>query len=234
LLEDFSDEKIDDGNPVSWTPIHNQSAKHGAQNMDYHLEATGNEAGAYIEGSGAFRDVSIHTVVRVIENVPGADGWQWMGLLARGTEDEQNFYFGGISSIGYVSVGKWSPYAFDAELTALDPRQMDIDLQLDVVGSTLSMWAWSDAGGIPKPAAPQATFTDATLARGYVGFGYNPRGGSGELIVRSFEVVPEPATGGLVLVGACACCLFYGPRIARRVATCTACECLVGCERSDS
>jgi hypothetical protein len=212
FLDDFSDGDPTDGNPVSWTPIgSNPSATHSIQAQDYHLKATGPYAGAYVEGSGATGDVSLRAAIRLIETAPGNQGWQWMGFLARGSTVSSNYYFAGIGSDGYLSVGKESPYVARARLTDLDPRTVDVNLQLDVVGRTLSLWAWSDEGGVPKPAAPQLVFNDSDLTTGQIGFAYNPHGGSGELIVRSFEAVPEPSGLALVCFGL-AGVLFQWPR----------------------
>jgi hypothetical protein len=93
---------------------------------------------------------------------------------------------------------------------------MDIDLQFDVVGSQLSLWAWSDSAGIPKPASPQITW-QSTLAldRGSIGLYHNARGGMGYADYRSVSVIPEPATTALLLAGAIACGLVYCRRAGR-------------------
>jgi hypothetical protein len=82
---------------------------------------------------------------------------------------------------------------------------MDVDFQLDFRDDTISIWTWSDAAGIPKPTLPQDTLPDTTFSVGQIGFVFNSETNGSELIVRSFEFVPEPAAGTLLLIGAIGC-----------------------------
>jgi hypothetical protein len=146
-------------------------------------------------------------------------------LVGRATSSSGSFYYGGIfhdigASSNLITVGRWNPFLDNGgPSTEADPATMDVDLQLDFLEGTISVWAWSDAAGIPKPNLPQDTLLDTSFAVGQLGFVFNSETNGSELIVRSFEFVPEPATGALLLVGAIGCeMLLYRRRAARLVA----------------
>jgi hypothetical protein len=86
-----------------------------------------------------------------------------------------------------------------------DVRREDAIIQLDVIGNQLSLWAWR--AGDPRPSAPQLTATDDTYSSGFVRI----IGGVGDnrdsvTTIRYVHVanasIPEPATSGLVAIGA--------------------------------
>jgi hypothetical protein len=140
-----------------------------------------------------------------------------LGPLARSTAGGQSYFWGAITTNGYIAVGTWNPYA-DSILyfPELDSTTMDVDLQFDVVGNQLSLWAWSDEADIPKPASPQITWQSTLeLDRGSIGLYHNARGGVGHVDYRSVTVVPEPAAGPLLIVGAIACGLSCRLRMVR-------------------
>jgi hypothetical protein len=52
-------------------------------------------------------------------------------------------------------------------MTSLDVFNSDIHLRFDVIGDTLSLWAWED--GTPEPGTPQLTATDPSPITGNAG-----------------------------------------------------------------
>jgi hypothetical protein len=160
-----------------------------------------------VAGYQEFGNVSIRTTARASVNSLGSPSFHFLGPIARSTASGQSFYWGGITTDRRIAVGTWEPYAESGLIsTQLDPTTMDVDLQFDVVGNSLSLWAWSDAAGIPKPTSPQITWQATGLIRntGSIGLSFNPNGGAGYVDYRSVSVtaVPEPATGPLLFIGA--------------------------------
>jgi hypothetical protein len=215
FTDDFSDGSSTDGNPVTWIGG-------SVVNKDFRISGS-NITLAFVAGSQEFGDVSIRTTARAHVDSPGSpNDFHFLGPIARSTAGGQSYFWGGIGTNGNIAVGTWGPYAESVlSVPQLDPTTMDVDLQFDVVGNQLSLWAWSDEGGIPKPASPQITW-QSTLAlnQGSIGLGHNANGGTGYVDYRSVSVIPEPGTVALLLVGAFACGLFYLSRVAKRVARC--------------
>jgi hypothetical protein len=213
--DDFSANNILDGNPVSWSSGGPDSAAmHFASDGDYHIKSSGGGiAYALVDGSQGFRNGSMHAVVRVNQLNP--NDFYYVGLVGRGTSSSDGFYYGGIfhdvgASSNLITAGRWNPYLDNGgPPTTVNPATMDVDLQLDFRDDTISIWAWSDAAGIPKPILPQDTLQDTTFSSGQIGFVFNSETNGSELIVRSFEFVPEPAAGTLLLVGAIVCGLLH-------------------------
>jgi hypothetical protein len=204
FTDTFNDGNATDGNPVSWIGG-------SVVNQDFRLSGTG-VTYSLVAGSQDFGDVSIRTTARAhVDSLGTSNAFHFLGPIARGTSNEQSFFWGGITTDRFLSVGTWQPFSQSGGIsTSLDPTTMDVDLQFDVVGNLLSLWAWSDAAGIPKPASPQVTWQSSLqLNAGSIGLSYNANGGTGYVDYRSFSVVPEPATGALLLVGAIACGLWF-------------------------
>ncbi len=218
IFDDFADGNPTDGSPVSWSPANDPRAKHWVDDAGYHLDSHGALSLALVDGSEDVGDVSIRTVLHW-EDASVAS--EYLGVAARAAFNRGagswGFYFGVVKTTGHVSVGTVDPYVETADvLTALDPRTMDIDLQFDVIGDTLSLWAWSDAAGIGKPALPQATMNSHLRSTGQVGMAISTGLGGGETTYRYFEAVPEPHGFLLAvpaLVGFLAVCRRNRPRL---------------------
>jgi hypothetical protein len=214
FTDSFSDGSATDGNPVSWIGG-------SVVNQDLRLSGSGITQ-AFVAGSEAFADVSIRMTARALVNsLSNPNDFHSLGPIARSTAGGQSYFWGAITTNSYIAVGTWNPYADSIlYLPQLDSTTMDVDLQFDVVGNQLSLWAWSDDEGIRKPASPQITWqSPLALNRGSIGLYHNARGGNGYVDYRSVTVVPEPATGALLLVGAVACRLVRYCRRASQLRT---------------
>jgi hypothetical protein len=208
FTDNFDDGSATDGNPVSWI---------GGSVVNQDLRLTGSGiTQAFVAGSEEFGDVSIRTTSRAHIDTLG-NIFHSLGPIARSTAGGESYFWGAITTNNYIAVGTWNPYADSIlYLPELDSTTMDVDLQFDVVGNQLSLWAWSDDEGIPKPASPQITWqSPLALNRGSIGLYHNARGGLGYVDYRSVTVVPEPGTGAILLVGAVGCgLLLYRRRAA--------------------
>lgn len=196
--DDFSDGSATDGNPVTWIagPNLGSPISVAVVNQDYRLSGGGGTS--LVADSEAFTDVSIHTVVRATVETIGNPAFHFLGPIAR-DNGVGSFYWGGITTDRHLSVGNWNPFDQSAAVSVplLDPTLGDIDLQFDVVGQTLSLWAWSDALGIAKPTSPQIVWNSGlNRAHGSIGVSYNANGGQGWVDYRSVAVVdPTPELG---------------------------------------
>ncbi len=90
--------------------------------------------------------------------------------------------------------------------TSLDVFNSDIHLRLDVLGDTLSLWAWAD--GTPEPGTPQLTATDLFPITGNAGeesaiVVIGQRLFISTAVFRFVDVtpIPEPSTGLPVCLG---------------------------------
>lgn len=197
FFDDFSDGSATDGNPVTWIagPNLGSPVSFAVVNEDYRLSGGGGTS--LVADSEAFADVSIHTVVRATVETFGNPAFHFLGPIAR-DNGAGSFYWGGITTDRYLAVGNWNPFNESAAVFVplLDPTLGDVDLQFDVVGQTLSLWAWSDAQGIAKPTTPQVVWNSAlNRMHGSIGVGYNANGGHGWVDYRSVSVsdpTPEP------------------------------------------
>jgi hypothetical protein len=197
----FNDGSARDGNPVTW------SGPGTVVNQDFRMSSFGV---ALVSGSEEFGDVSIRTTARAhVDSLGTPNAFHFLGPVARSTANGGSFFWGGIGTNSYIAVGTWSPYAESVlYFPELNPTTMDVDLQFDVVGNRLSLWAWSEAAGIPKPESPQITWQSPNdFNLGSIGLAYNPNGGTGYVDYRSFSVVPEPATITLLLIVLALCAL---------------------------
>ena len=91
-------------------------------------------------------------------------------------------------------------------MTGLDVFNSDFNLRFDVLGDTLSLWAWAD--GTPEPGAPQLTATDFFPITGDAGeesviVVAGQRFFPSTSVFRFVDVtpIPEPSTGLLVCLG---------------------------------
>jgi hypothetical protein len=217
LTETFSDDSATDGNPVTWRPGLNPAADRPVIAGSYYLNSNGPLTTSYVDGL-SIANASMTTTVRL----DPAGGFQWVGMFLRSSS--VGAYWGGIDTNGEISVGTYhyssgSIVSFGGSGSPLDVVQMDVDLEFSAIGNQLSLTAWSDAAGIPKPSSPQMTFDNTEFSGGELGLAYNPNGQSGVAIYGHVSVVPEPSSISLLAIAAMA----FGLWIRRRVA----CERLV-------
>jgi hypothetical protein len=178
-------------------------------------------------------DASIRAQVRIEEGSipsPGGDDFFFSGrssveLIARGDRTTGHAYLGGMFDNGEIYINRvWGPRQPLATAdTDLRPLDEDVILQFDVIGTTLSMWAWRP--GEPIPSQPQIMISNADLAHGEVGINFTAVAGDpmpGHATYRRVQVanthIPEPSSASIVAMAIVAGLIWRGKtrRIARR------------------
>ncbi len=191
IVDDFEDGDAADGDPFTWlVDSFNPSGTREVVNGEYVFTATDQgTASSFVEETlGNTGDVSVRTRLRIVQNVVAA------GVFVRG--DEGSSYFAGINGTGVGCTG--CPFVGETNGEhkigggrVVDVNQ-DVEIQLDVIGNTVSFTNWP--AGTPMPATPTRTFTDFTPREsGSVGVWINSSDGQGQVVFREFEFIPALA-----------------------------------------
>lgn len=213
FFDDFSDGNVSDDMPVSW------SAAYGAvlspSSGDLILQSTfiGRRAQATgdinVVGALRYADISVRTQIRLLEGTSLGGFDRRVGLyVGRGAA---NGYAAGIHPNGEISITRGDGVFIDlaTTMTVLDVFSSDIHLRFDLLGDTLSLWAWAD--GTLEPALPQLTVTDLIPVTGIASDEANVSlvgqlpiiGNFSRSVFRFAEVriIPEPSTALLMALG---------------------------------
>jgi hypothetical protein len=162
----FNDGDAEDGMPVTWSPIlFEPPGIFDASSGDYVIETAGAGFQTAVSGVPAIvlTDTSIRTRVRLLKSTGVYDT---LGVLARVERGGLQSYYGGIEPSGdlYINLTNNNKPDLGRATTDLQPLQEDVMLQLDVIGSSIKLWAWRPEE--PMPSVPQISINDSDLIAG--------------------------------------------------------------------
>jgi hypothetical protein len=205
FYDDFRDGDAADGEPVSWVPLPTTQGTYDASSGDYLLAPQIRAIGASVP-KFVLHNVSIRTQLRMLTPSVSGGGVE---LLAR-LDPVASTYEGAIDEDGKVYIARTGVSLASAN-TDLRPLEEDVIMQFDVIGSSLSLWAWRE--GEKMPSAPLVTATDSRYFLGQTGvyyFANEANSTLGSAIFRYVHVadmhIPEPSTAVLAVLGlTCAC-----------------------------
>jgi hypothetical protein len=209
FFDDFDDGNAMDGNPANWTAVPDYSdGTLDASSGDYVLRPSSSNsvwiAAGIFSPPLVLGDVSIRAQIRAETQNEG------IGLLARGTIGSTGrAYQGGIFGDGVLYIFQNGPLPNEVgrELVRTSsefrPINEDVVLQFDVIGETLSLYAWRP--GESRPPVPQLQTRSSLFDEGAVGVSYDPGApGRGSATFRYIHVadasIPEPPTAMLSAV----------------------------------
>jgi hypothetical protein len=205
FCDNFNDGNARDGIPGTWLPSASPLGTRDASSGDLVVTHSANMS-TYVQELNGVRDLSIRAQLN-FENadsrsVDYASIWARSPLTA--DVDDPAGYAGGIDTNGTIRLYHSSSDRVTTVLrsanTSIDPVNNDVFLQFDVFRNELSLTAWQD--GQEKPASPQLATTDNRLVDGgQVGFAFNAAGFTDSATLRYFEVVPEPSSALLTVLG---------------------------------
>jgi hypothetical protein len=194
------------GKPVKWTPLPTVQGTFDASSGDYLLAPQIRTIGASVRSTGGLRNTSIRSQLRLL--TPSATGGAAELVARLNLDDPQTGggYEAGINEEGTVYLTRTGvSCCFASADTDLRPLEEDVVMQLDVIGASLSMWAWS--ADEPMPGAPLITATDSHFSHGQAGIYYyanEPSSPLGSAIFRYVHVadmhIPEPSTLSLTTI----------------------------------
>jgi hypothetical protein len=188
FLEDFEDGDATDGNPVTWiTPLAPPSTRGSTATVSdgsYVLTTQGASSRVAQEFT-SIGDVSIRVLARGLQVGSGTyialsanlqpDGRSHWALVTQFGLHTGSGLPGSSGIIGTV----FAPGSFD-------PFVGDVNIQLDVVGTKMSLTVWRV--GSPKPSRPQLISSAPSLPPGSVGFGTD----YSQIALRSFDAIQIP------------------------------------------
>lgn len=175
--DDFNDGNAEDGNPVTWTynELGLTPGNYDASSGDYELSAPG----------GTNEDILVASVDQSLGTAyartrayirpgsqPGEEGGN-VGLIARFDPFTFSGYAAVLDAGEYWSIVRVDFGAIETIASADDSgidAVSDVMVELDMVGSTLSLYLWRPTD--PKPTTPIATVDDATYTAGRSGIAY--------------------------------------------------------------
>jgi hypothetical protein len=183
FYDDFSDGDPQDADPVTWLPDTGDNSTITADGGDLVITDTG-WGRANVLGLD-LRDTSIRTRIRLVDG-------DAVGLMTRWDPDlpedgTVRNYYGWIAFQGEVGIGLGGP-ATDLRFvdTDLRPTQEDIMLQLDAIGSQISLWAWRPDEAMPSD--PTVTVTNSILTAGDMATYVVSSGGPVQSVLRFVHV----------------------------------------------
>jgi RNA polymerase sigma factor (sigma-70 family) len=209
LFDDFNDGDATDGSPWSWRPWTEGGVGGGmldASTGDFVLTPNADvPIGAILEPGVNLTNLSIRTQVR--NTGSGDASVQGTGIIVHADFANPNwaFFDCGIGTNGSLYIFSHGPNIDLAETqTNLRPLEEDVVLQLDLIGSSLRLFAWRS--GEPMPAQPHVQATSNLHTSGSIGIYYNPPTGNGSATFRYVHIattsIPEPSSLALSSLGA--------------------------------
>jgi hypothetical protein len=196
FVDDFEDEDIADGNPVTWL----RGATDGSGQVTAgDLTLSGSLVTFYADLSNAFRDVSVRTQFRFLES---SGNMRNAFVFARSPSAAG--YFGGMLQNGELRIVEsfedGSSQTLVQTPTTMNPFNEDVLLRFDVIGNRLSLTAWHEADEMP--GQPQLIAVDDSLTFGDVGIGIGGSdNASARVAFRNFAAVPEQSAVALAVLG---------------------------------
>lgn len=158
--DDFSDGSVQDASPVTWVERAGTAYVDEDDNLVLEHDPSRAWGGVAAEGLVYF-DSSVRTQVRLIE---GDSVWIAARYAPSG-DFSAICYSAGLHQNGLLVIGTCGSNSFLAgKNTDLDVVQEDVMLQFDLMGRTLSLWAWR--AGDPMPTDPVVWVVDDTLQFG--------------------------------------------------------------------
>jgi hypothetical protein len=176
FYDDFSDGSAVDGVPVGWTVHENAQGSYSVIGDDYVAIGNNPDVGSQVMSSHVrstvFDDVAVQAHATTSGN--GATA-----VIARsGYPNSFTGYGGSLNSGGFLAIFRTDGDILESgsNLVILSSKNIDfnsneeVKLQLEVIGSNLSLTAWK--ADEPKPAEPQLTSTDTLYSRGWAGVAF--------------------------------------------------------------
>lgn len=218
FFDDFSDGSVtndvplaaDGVTPVIWTewPLNPSPTTFDASSGDLIMSSDG-DYGVGNADQFILTDTSIRTQIRRVADRVA------INVGARISQTSLGGYVAGLGSTGGLFISRLeepSSVMLRRVQTDLNPTNEDVILQFDVIGTTLSVWAWRP--GEPMSIRPQAAVRDTTYAQGIVGMAVDDQetlyseGTFRYMQVADTHIIPEPATILLALFGMAGACCF--------------------------
>jgi hypothetical protein len=211
LFDDFNDGNATDGSPWTWRPWTEGGTANGtfdASTGDLVLtpQSGNNTLAAVLQPAVNLADLSIRTQLsNTGANNPDTQG---TGFVVRGDSSANlRGYDCGIDTDGLVYMLSHGPFAELANApTDLRPLEEDVVLQLDLIGTSLKLFAWRS--GEPMPLQPQVQVSSKLHSSGTIGIYYNPSPDNGSATFRYVHIadmsIPEPSSFVLGSLGAVA------------------------------
>ena len=176
--DDFNDGNVVDGNPITWSqnPHGLFPGNYNPSSGDYALSHPGNgnnnQLVTWVE-SANFTDVYVRTRGVVLPGPAGEDGGN-LALLGRLDATTLSAYLLYLDDGGQLGLQR----SAGGQVTDLVPTvnsgvraSGEVMLELSIVGSQLSGYAWRP--GEAKPLTPQITATDGTFVTGRAGIAFD-------------------------------------------------------------
>jgi RNA polymerase sigma factor (sigma-70 family) len=203
VFDDFNDGSATDASPATWRPYVELGLASGtfvASTGDFVLtpQSGANVLAAVLEPAVDLTDLSIRTQLRNTGTLDTTT--QGTGFLVRANfaVPNQQAYDCGIENNGklYIATNQGGFTELAAAQSVLRPLEEDVILQLDVIGTSLKLFAWR--AGEPKPQQPQVQATSSYRMSGSIGIYHNPPAGNGSATFRYINIsttsIPEPSS----------------------------------------
>jgi hypothetical protein len=217
FLDDFSDGRINDASPITWRGFNAGDAPR-VENGDLIVSTDSLGQAADAINDRGFGDTSIRAQGRIIEG-------DYLSVFSRvALSPSYRSYGAAVGADGSVDVYDYaSGRTFFTSRTNLNPVNLDVVLQLDVIGNTLSFWAWQ--AGQPMPSQPlfrgqdplnRSTFGFTGVSTGWGDLRFAKSSGVFRYVHVATSSIPEPASYVLVLIGLASGILSRSRRIMAR------------------
>jgi hypothetical protein len=218
FFDDFEDENIADGQPVSWQSDQGASL----QIQDGSLVISGFNVPLAVPSVEPLSDVSIQVQMRLLEG-------EYAGIGARRTRGgPRTGYFAAVGE--YLNMGVLTNEAFiaysgsvellDAKDVNFDPKLEDVILQLDIIGNRITYWAWP--ADEARPVEPLGSVIDDEFTSGGIYIWASSAGLADDLMGRTafryvrvadVTIIPEPPAAALAFITATVLGLWWWPHL---------------------
>jgi len=201
FFDDFEDGSITNSVPVTLTdgqPVTWQGERTSLQIQDGSLIISGSSVPLAVPSIGTLSDVSIQVQLRVL----AGDGAGIGGRRTLGFPVTNYHAYIGTNEVGIAYGPNGTPILHSTQVD-FDAKLEDVILQLDIIGNSITYWAWP--ADEPRPAQPLGSVVDDTLTSGSLFFA-----GAGDAfgttafryvhVATAAIPVPEPSTVALTAI----------------------------------
>jgi RNA polymerase sigma factor (sigma-70 family) len=201
FFDDFEDGSLTNGQPITFTdgqPVTWQGERTALQIQNGSLVISGSSVPLAVPSIGQLSDVSIQVQLRVL----AGDGAVIGGRRNVGFPVTNYHAYVTTNEVGIAYGPNGTPTLHSTQID-FDPRLEDVILQLDIIGNSITYWAWP--ADEARPAQPLGSVVDDTLSSGSIFFaGAGNTLGSTAFryvhVANSPIPVPEPSTVALAAI----------------------------------